>query len=44
MGRVAAGRLILLAMARVMGELVRQAGLEGLDELRAAGLPLAGNA
>jgi hypothetical protein len=59
-------RLILLAMARVMGELaaasalaegldaeemlgevgelVRQAGREGLDELRAAGLPTAGNA
>ena len=27
-----------------VGELVRQAGREGLDELRAAGLPTAGNA
>jgi uncharacterized protein YbjT (DUF2867 family) len=40
-------RLILLAMTRVMGEvaeLVRQTGLDGLDELRAAVLSPAGNA
>jgi hypothetical protein len=31
-------------MLAEVGELVRQAGLDGLDELRAAGLPPAGNA
>ena len=31
-------------MLAEVAELVRQAGVEGLDELRAAGLPTAGNA